>query len=40
MTKSFNRAQGRAYREERLQLTGDMHALWAGSVDTKHWWDE
>jgi hypothetical protein len=22
------------------QLTGDIHALWAGSVDRKHWWDE
>ena len=84
MTKSFNRAQGKAYREERQQrerdedhkknvraelkvpgdfrhymqrerpthttlgcliaavdayaeqLTGDMHALWAGSANTKH----
>jgi hypothetical protein len=22
------------------QLTGDMHALWASSVDLKRWWDE
>lgn len=22
------------------QLSGDMHALWAGSVDIKRWWDE
>jgi hypothetical protein len=19
---------------------GDVHALWAGTADTKHWWDE
>lgn len=23
-----------------VQLTGDMHALWAGSADTNRWWDE
>jgi hypothetical protein len=22
------------------QLTGDMHALWGGSVGVKHWWDD
>lgn len=26
-----------AYAE---QLTGNIHALWAGSRDTKNWWDE
>jgi hypothetical protein len=88
VNKSFNRAQAKAYMQDRLQrerdeahkknvraelevlgrfrnymqrerptnttlgcliaavdayaeqLTGDMHALWAGARDTKHWWDE
>ncbi len=88
MSKSFNRARGKAYRDERFQrerdeerkkhvraelkvlgdfrhymqrerptnttlgcliaavdayaeqLTGDAHALWAGSVGVRHWWDE
>ncbi|MGY4295147.1 hypothetical protein ACVWXN_003242 [Bradyrhizobium sp. i1.4.4] len=87
MSKTFNRAQSKAYLEERRklqqdeqhknvreelavlgdfrnymqrkrptattlgcliaavdayveQLTGDMHALWASSVDIKRWWDE
>ncbi|QND70807.1 hypothetical protein [Tardiphaga robiniae] len=88
MSKTFNRAQAKAYRDERRQLqedeqhkrnvraelrvlrefrdymhrgrptgttlgcligaidayaeqlTGDIHALWAGSRDAKHWWDE
>jgi hypothetical protein len=88
VSKTFNRAQAKAYRDERRQLqedeqykknvrvelqvlsefrdymqcrrptgttlgcligaidayaeqlTGDIHALWAGSRNAKHWWDE
>lgn len=87
MSKTFNRSQAKAYREERRQLeqdeqhkrnvrtelqvlgrfrdymqrerpttttlgcligavdayveqlTGSLHALWAGSRDAKNWWD-